>query len=57
MQYSKIVLFLQSVLNPAPQQADKINKLFTSFNYAAGGMLLLVMFLVIYICIKFRKRV
>lgn len=44
MHYSKGILFLQSVLNPASEQADRINKLFTAFNYAAAGMLLLVIF-------------
>ena len=50
------VTFLQSVLNPSSQQADKIYRLFNYFNIAAGGMLLLVIFLVTYICIKFRRK-
>ncbi len=47
---------LQSVLNPASQQADRINRLFNYFNIAAAAMLLLVTFLVIYICIKLRGK-
>ena len=49
-------IFLQSVENPASQQADRINRLFNYFNVAAGGMLLLVIFLIVYICIKFRRK-
>lgn len=47
---------LQSVMNPASQQADRINSLFNYFNIAAGFMLLLVVFLIVYICIKFKKK-
>ena len=50
------LFFLQSVMNPASQQADRINKLFNYFNVAAAGMLLLVTFLIIYICIKFKQK-
>jgi len=49
-------ILLQSVENPASQQADRINRLFNYFNIAAAGMLLLVTFLVVYICIKFRQK-
>jgi len=49
-------IFLQSVENPASQQADRINRLFNYFNIAAGCMLLLVIFLVVYICIKFKQK-
>lgn len=49
-------IFLQSVENPASQQAERINRLFNSFNFAAGAMLLLVTILVIYICIKFKQK-
>lgn len=50
------ITFLQSVLNPSSQQADKIYRLFNYFNIAAGSMLLLVIFLVVYISIKFRRK-
>ncbi|WP_301924011.1 cytochrome c oxidase subunit II transmembrane domain-containing protein [Ferruginibacter sp.] len=49
-------ILLQYFSNPASQQAEKISSLLHSFNIAAGGMLLLVSFLVTYICIKFRHR-
>lgn len=48
--------FLQTVLNPSSQQADKIYRLFNYFNITAGFMLLLVIFLVFYISIKYRRR-
>lgn len=48
--------FLQSITNPASLQAEKINNLFNTFNIAAGAMLLLVIFLVTYISIKYRQR-
>ena len=48
--------FLQYVERPASQQADRINKLFNYFNVAAAGMLLLVIFLIVYICIKFNRK-
>ncbi len=51
-----LLFFLQSMLNPASEQADKINSLFNTFNIAAAGMLLLVIFLVTYISIKYRER-
>lgn len=57
MNYSGGIFFLQSILNPASLQAERINRLFTFFNLAAGGMLLLVVFLVVFICIKFRRRI
>lgn len=47
---------LQSVNNPASMEADKIHTLFTYFNIAAAFMLLLVIFLIVYICIKFRQK-
>ena len=53
---SNIIVLLQSITNPASQQADRINRLFNSFNIAAACMLLLVSFLVVYICIKFRAK-
>ncbi len=55
MQFFLFIL-LQSILNPASPQAEKIHRLFNFFNIAAAGMLLLVCFLVIYICIKFRDK-
>ncbi len=51
-----LIILLQSVLQPASQQAERINRLFTFFNIAAAGMLLLVIALVVYICIRFRKK-
>ena len=56
MLYLLTFFLLQSVENPASQQADKITRLFNYFNVAAGGMLLLVGFLIVYICIKFRQK-
>ncbi len=56
MLYLQKIFLLQSVENPASQQADKITRLFNYFNVAAAGMLLLVGFLIVYICIKFRQR-
>lgn len=50
------LVLLQSVMNPASQQADRIYRLFNYFNLAAAGMLLLVIFLIVYICIKFKKK-
>ena len=50
------VTFLQSVLNPSSQQADKIYRLFNYFNITAGFMLLLVIFLVFYLSIKYRRK-
>ena len=50
------IILLQSVENPASYQAEKINKLFNYFNVAAACMLLLVCFLVIFICIKFKAK-
>ena len=54
--YFPNLILLQSVENPASQQAYHINRLFNYFNIAAGLMLLLVVFLIIYICIKFRRK-
>ena len=56
MQYLLHIILLQSVENPASYQAEKINKLFNYFNIAAAAMLLLVCFLVIFICIKFKAK-
>ena len=56
MLYLRIIFLLQSVENPASREADKINRLFNYFNVAAAGMLLLVGFLIVYICVKFRQR-
>ena len=56
MLYLQNLFLLQSVENPASQEADKINRLFNYFNVAAAGMLLLVGFLILYICIKFRQK-
>ncbi len=50
------IYLLQSIINPASQQAEKISRLFNSFNIAAACMLLVVSFLVVYICIKFRAK-
>jgi cytochrome c oxidase subunit II len=46
---------LQAITKPSSQQAERISRVFNSFNIAAAGMLLLVTFLVIYICIKYRQ--
>ena len=54
--FSFTFILLSSVMQPASQQADKINRLFNTFNIAAAGMLLLVGGLVTYICIKFRQK-
>ena len=54
--YFEDLFLLQYVENPASQQADRINRLFNYFNIAAAGMLLLVIFLIVYICIKFRQK-
>lgn len=50
------IFFLQSVENPASIQAEKINTVFNYFNIAAAAMLLLVGFLIAYICIKFGRK-
>jgi cytochrome c oxidase subunit II len=50
------LILLQSVMNPASQQANRITRLFNYFNVAAACILLLVIFLVVYICIKFRQK-
>jgi cytochrome c oxidase subunit 2 len=50
------IMLLQYVAHPASQQAEKIDTLLHSFNIAAASMLLLVIFLVTYICIKFRHK-
>ncbi|MDQ6608194.1 MAG: cytochrome c oxidase subunit II, partial [Bacteroidota bacterium] len=55
-QYFLKIYLLQSILNPASPQAEKIHRLYNFFNIAAAGMLLLVCFLVTYICIKFRQK-
>jgi cytochrome c oxidase subunit 2 len=49
-------IFLQSMLHPSSEQADKIYRLFNYFNVAAAAMLALVSFLVIFICIKFKQK-
>ncbi|MEO6906053.1 MAG: cytochrome c oxidase subunit II [Ginsengibacter sp.] len=54
--YFQNFFLLQYVENPSSQQADRINRLFNYFNIAAGGMLLLVIFLIVYITIKFRRK-
>ncbi len=51
-----ITILLQSITNPASQQAERINQVFYSFNIAATAMLTLVTFLVIYICIKYKEK-
>ena len=56
MLYLQSLLLPQSVEHPASRQADKITRLFNDFNVAAAGMLLLVGFLIVYICIRFRQR-
>lgn len=48
--------FIQSITNPASFQAEKINRVFNSFNIAASAMLLLVIFLVTFICVKYREK-
>jgi cytochrome c oxidase subunit II len=54
--YFSHMILLQSVEDPAPQQAEKINRLFNFFNIAALVMLLLVSFLVVFICIKYKEK-
>ena len=54
--YLQRLFLLQSVNNPASVEADKIHTLFNYFNIAAAGMLLLVIFLIVYICIKFSRK-
>lgn len=49
-------ILLQSVENPASVEAEKINRVFNYFNIAAACMLLLVGFLIAYICIKFARK-
>ena len=49
-------IFLQSMLNPSSEQADKIYTLFNYFNVAAACMLALVSFLVVFISIKFKQK-
>jgi heme/copper-type cytochrome/quinol oxidase subunit 2 len=49
-------MFLQAVEDPQSFQAEHINRLFNQFNLAAAGILLLVLFLVIYAITKFRRR-
>ena len=56
IQYFLLVILLQSVVKPASQQADRIYRLFNFFNIAAVSMLSLVIFLVVFICIKFRQK-
>lgn len=56
MLYLHEIFLLQSVENPASVEANRIHTLFNYFNIAAGGMLLLVIFLVVYISIKFRQK-
>lgn len=50
------IYVLQSAENPSSLQAEKISEVFHNFYYAAGGMLLLVGFLIVYICIKFAAK-
>lgn len=54
--YSLPIILMQSVVNPASQQAERINKLFNYFNIGAAAMLLLVTGLIIFVCIKFREK-
>ena len=56
VKYFLQIILLQSIENPASTQAEKINKLFNYFNVAALCMLLLVCFLVVFICIKFKEK-
>ncbi len=49
--------FIQSITNPASFQAERINRVFNSFNIAAAAMLLLVTFLVIFISVKYREKI
>ncbi|HEV2482748.1 MAG TPA: cytochrome c oxidase subunit II [Puia sp.] len=50
------LILLQAVEDPQSFQAEHINRLFNQFNIAAAGILLLVLFLVIYVTTKFRRR-
>ncbi len=50
------IIFLQSVLHSASTQSKEINKLFASFTIAAVLLLLSVSSLIIYICVRFRKK-
>ena len=56
VKYFLQIILLQSVEHPASMQAEKINKLFNYFNVAALCMLLLVCFLIVFICIKFKEK-
>jgi cytochrome c oxidase subunit 2 len=47
---------LQSVEHPVSFQAEKISRLFNAFNIAASVVLLLIIVLVAYICIRYRQR-
>lgn len=49
------ILLLQSVEDPASIQADRINGLFNHFNVVAALMLLLVLVLTTWFCIRFRR--
>lgn len=48
--------FLQSIERPASVQAERLNRVFNYFNIAAAAMLLLVGFLIAFICIKFARK-
>lgn len=50
------IILLQSVENPASLQADRINRLFNHFNVAAAIVLLLVIVLTTWFCIRYRQR-
>ncbi len=54
--YFSLLFLLQSITHPVSVQAEKISHLFSTFNIAAAGMLLLVTVLVTYISIKYRQR-
>lgn len=49
-------MFLQAVEDPQSFQAEHINRLFNQFNIAATCILLLVVFLIIYVTTKYRRR-
>lgn len=56
LKYFVLIILLQWVEHPVSEQAYRINRLFNFFNVSAGGMLLLVIFLIVYICIKFKRK-
>jgi cytochrome c oxidase subunit 2 len=54
--FTPSVVFLQSVLQPASSQASVIRDLFDDFHIAAALMLMLVIGLVTYTCLRFKQK-